>query len=83
MHSAFEIGKAQILREGKDIAIIACGLMVWEALLAAEELQKKHGINAKVINNPTIKPIDIETITNAANECGCIVTAEETRCMQD
>jgi len=73
----FEIGKAQILREGKDVAIIACGLMVWEALLAAEELQNKHGISARVINNPSIKPIDIKTITNSATDCGCIVTAEE------
>jgi len=72
----FEIGKAQMLKEGKDVAIIACGLMVWEALLAADELDKK-GISAMVINNATIKPMDIETITNSAIACGCIVTAEE------
>ncbi len=72
----FEIGKAQVFREGADIAIIACGLLVWEALLAAEELDKK-GISARVINNASIKPMDVDTITNASRECGCIVTAEE------
>ncbi|TAL69130.1 MAG: transketolase family protein [Bacteroidetes bacterium] len=72
----FEIGKANELRDGKDVAIVACGLMVWEALLAAEELSKK-GINARVINNSSIKPIDVETLVNAARDCGCIVTAEE------
>jgi len=72
----FEIGKAQILKEGNDVAIIACGLMVWEALVASEELEKQ-GISARVINNATIKPMDIETITKAAMDCGCIVTAEE------
>jgi transketolase len=73
----FVLGKADILNAGNDIAIIACGLMVWEALLAAEELEKNHNIKARVINLHTIKPIDIETITDAAIECGCIVTAEE------
>ncbi len=76
-NSEFVIGKANVLTEGNDIAIIAAGLMVWEALLAAEELEKKHGIKARVINNHTIKPIDAETITIAARECGAIVTAEE------
>ncbi len=72
----FEIGKAQVYREGNDVAIIACGILVWQALLAAEELAKK-GISARVINSASIKPIDVETITDAARECGCIVTAEE------
>lgn len=75
--SPFEIGKAQILREGTDIAIIACGLMVWEALLAAEELEKRMDISVRVINNSSIKPMDVETIVDAARDCGCIVTAEE------
>jgi len=75
--STFELGKAQVLREGNEVAIIACGLLVWEALLAAEELEKKKGISARVINCATIKPIDVNTITDAAIECGCIVTAEE------
>lgn len=73
----FEIGKAQVYREGKDVAIVACGLLVWEALQAAEELQKQKGISAMVINNASIKPIDIQTITDAAMQCGAIVTAEE------
>jgi len=75
--TGFVIGKADVYREGHDIAIIACGLLVWEALLAAEELWKRKGISARVINNHTIKPIDYETINKAAIECGCIVTAEE------
>ncbi len=73
----FEIGKADVYNEGTDAAIVACGLMVWEALRAAEELEKKHGYKVRVINNHTIKPIDVKTITDAARECGCIVTAEE------
>lgn len=72
----FEIGKAQILREGHDVALIACGLMVWQTLLAAEELSKR-GISARVVNSASIKPIDVRTITDAAKDCGCIVTAEE------
>lgn len=73
----FTLGKAEVFREGTDVAIVACGLMVWPALLAAEELKKNLGIEARVINNHTIKPIDGETLTKAAVECGCIVTAEE------
>lgn len=72
----FEIGKACVLREGKDIAIIACGTMVYEALMAADILEKK-GIKAKVINMHTVKPIDEKAIIDAAKECGAIVTAEE------
>ncbi len=73
----FEIGKAEILREGKDVALIACGIMVWESLVAAEELRKRKGISSMVINNHTIKPIDVKTIVEAAKTCGAIVTAEE------
>ena len=71
----FEIGKAVTLREGKDIAIIACGIMVEQALLAAEALEAE-GVSAKVINMHTIKPLDVEAV-KAAAECGAIVTAEE------
>ena len=71
----FEIGKAVTLREGKDVAIIACGIMVEQALLAAEALEAE-GISAKVINMHTIKPLDVEAV-KAAAECGAIVTAEE------
>jgi transketolase len=73
----FEIGKADVYREGNDVALIACGHLVWPAMLAAAELEKRHGIKARVINNHTLKPIDVVTITNAACECGAIVTAEE------
>jgi transketolase len=75
--TAFEIGKAQVFRDGSDVAILACGLLVWEAMLAAEELEKKHGISARVINNASIKPLDVETVVKAAQDCGCMVTAEE------
>jgi transketolase len=72
----FSIGKAQMLRAGNDITIIATGNMVWEALIAAEYL-KNDGIDARVINMHTIKPIDQEAIVAAAIETKAIVTAEE------
>lgn len=72
----FEIGKANLMRPGKDATIIACGLMVYEALQAAE-LLKKENIDARVINLHTIKPIDEEMIIKAAKETGAVVTAEE------
>lgn len=72
----FEIGKATILRDGKDVAIIACGSLVWNALKAAEELAKK-GVDAMVINSHTIKPLDEKTIIAAAKKCGAVVTVEE------
>ncbi|MDR3071597.1 MAG: transketolase family protein [Endomicrobium sp.] len=75
-NTPFEIGKANILIDGKDVAIIACGTMVYEALMAAEILEKK-GIKAKVINVHTIKPMDEKIVIAAAKECGAIVTAEE------
>jgi transketolase len=72
----FTIGKAETYREGNDVAIIANGWMVWESLLAAERLAKE-GIQARVINMHTVKPVDTETIARAARECGAVVTAEE------
>ena len=72
----FEIGKAVTMREGADLAIIACGQMVSEAL-EAHDILKKEGIGARVINLHTPKPIDSETIIKAAKETGAIVTAEE------
>lgn len=72
----FEIGKGVTLKEGNDITIIATGLMVAEALDAYETLKEK-GINARIINMPTIKPIDREIIIKAAKETGRIVTVEE------
>lgn len=74
--TTFVLGKANTLRDGNDVAIIANGAMVWESLTAAAELAKK-GIHARVINVHTVKPIDVEAVTTAARECGCIVTAEE------
>jgi transketolase len=72
----FELGKGVQLKDGKDVTIIATGLMVQEALKAADML-KAEGIDARVINIHTIKPIDEEIITKAAKETGAIVTAEE------
>lgn len=72
----FEWGKGVTLREGKDITLIGNGLMVWECLQAAEKLAA-DGIDARVINIHTIKPIDKEIVLKAAEETGCIVTAEE------
>lgn len=72
----FEIGKAVELKSGNDITIIATGLMVAEALIAYDIL-KEQGINARIINMATIKPIDREAIIKAAKETGVIVTAEE------
>jgi len=72
----FEIGKGEILRDGKDVAIIANGLMVAEALTAAEEL-KEAGIDAMVINMATIKPLDEELVLAAAKKCGKVITCEE------
>ncbi|MGL5330882.1 MAG: transketolase family protein [Peptostreptococcaceae bacterium] len=72
----FEIGKGTVLRDGNDATIIACGMMVNEAVIAHEEL-KAEGINVRVINMSTIKPIDRELIVAAAKETKVIVTAEE------
>jgi transketolase len=72
----FKVGRAEVFRKGSDVAILACGAMVYEALVAAETLEKK-GISARVVNVHTIKPIDEKTIIEAAKECGAIVTAEE------
>ena len=73
--STFDIGKAVTLREGKDVTIISSGLMVSEALDAADILQKE-GISASVLDMFTWKPIDEQAILSAADETGCIVTAE-------
>ncbi len=72
----FEIGKGEVLKEGKDVAIIATGIMVAKALDAAEKL-KAEGINATVVNIATIKPLDKELIVKVAKENGKVVTAEE------
>ena len=71
-----EIGKGSKLREGSDVAIIACGVMVSEAIRAAEELSK-DGIGATVVDMHTIKPLDTELIDELVRECKGIVTAED------
>ena len=72
----FRIGKGEVMREGNDIAIIANGLMVYEAIQAGEKLAEM-GINARIINMSTVKPLDEELVLKAAKECGKIVTCEE------
>src|SRR3990172_5447079 len=69
-------GKANTLIEGKDVTVIACGLQVWEAVLAEEELARA-GISVRLVNMHTIKPIDRDAIVKAAKETGAIVTAED------
>ena len=72
----FQIGKAEVFRNGKDATIIAAGMLLWNALEAAEALAKE-GIDIRVINNHTIKPIDTEILIAAAKETGAVVTVEE------
>ncbi len=72
----FEIGKGEVLKEGSDIAIIANGLLTYEAILAGEELEKQ-GIHARIINMATIKPLDEALVLSAAKECGKLITCEE------
>ncbi len=74
--SPFVIGRAEILRQGDDMAFIACGRLVYEALLAARELAD-NGVEAAVVNCHTIKPIDSDTIARVARDTGAVVTAEE------
>lgn len=72
----FSIGRAKILCEGTDVTILAIGLLVWEALEAAELCAKK-GISVRVMDMPTVKPLDEEAILTAAQQTGAIITAEE------
>ena len=72
----FEIGKANVLREGADVAVFATGLMVSEALKAAD-LLAAQGVSAAVINVHTVKPIDADCVTEWARKCGRVVTVEE------
>lgn len=72
----FVIGKGEVLREGTDVAIIANGLMVYEAIQAGEMLAEA-GIQARIINMPTIKPLDEELVLAAAKDCGKLITCEE------
>ncbi|MDA4135827.1 MAG: transketolase family protein [Thaumarchaeota archaeon] len=72
----YKLGKLNLLREGGDVAIFACGMMVPEALLAAESLKAK-GVEASVVDAHTIKPLDEELVARLAKKCGSIVTVEE------
>lgn len=72
----FEIGKGILLEEGSDVTIVATGHLVWEALLAFDELAKE-GISAEIINIHTIKPLDEEIILKSVAKTGCLVSAEE------
>ena len=74
--SKFELGKGAIVRDGKDVTVIACGLMVHKALEAAEQMEAK-GVSVRVVDMYSIKPIDKELILRCAAETGAIVTAEE------
>ena len=72
----FTLGKAQVFREGQDLTIVACGPMVYQALMAAEELAK-HTIETEVINCAVIKPLDTVTILASARKTGAVMTVEE------
>ena len=72
----FRIGKGEVLKDGSDVAIIATGLMSYEALTAAGALEAE-GISARVINMPTIKPLDEALVLQAAKDCGRVITCEE------
>jgi transketolase len=72
----FQIGKADVLLEGTDVTIIACGHLVWKAIEAAHTLSIR-GISAEVINMHTIKPLDVQAILKSVAKTGCVVTAEE------
>ena len=72
----FELGKAQIINEGKDVSIFACGHLVWKAIEAGEILAEK-GISAEIINIHTIKPLDEKAVIQSVSKTKCVVTAEE------
>lgn len=76
----FTVGKALVLFEGTDVAIIGAGPIIHSALMAAHQLIEK-GISCKVINSPSIKPLDVDTIEQAARTCGAVVTCEEHQIM--
>lgn len=74
--SPFEIGKAYVLRDGKDVSLMGTGSMTYQLLVAADELSR-HGIEAEVVHVPTVKPLDVDTILASAKRTGRVVTAEE------
>jgi len=72
----FELGKAYVLREGRDLAIMTTGTMTYQALLAADILAK-DGVHAQVVHIPTVKPLDEHTVLESAHKCGRVITVEE------
>lgn len=72
----FEIGKAYVLREGTDLAILGTGVMTYQALVAAQILEQ-HGVSVEVVHVPTVKPLDADTIIASAKKCGRVLTVEE------
>lgn len=79
-NTPFQIGKAEIFRKGKDVSIIACGPLVYQSLIAAEQLAKE-GVDCEVINNHTIKPLDEKTLLISVRKTTCVVTVEEHQIM--
>ena len=77
MRHRLKSGRRKHSASGNDVAIVACGILVYNALIAAEELAREDGIEARVINNHTIKPMDDAAIVEAARACGAVVTVEE------
>lgn len=73
----FQVGKAEVFYEGSDVTVVACGPLVYEALLAAHTLEQSGELSVEVIDSTTIKPLDIETIVQSAQKTGAVVTAEE------
>jgi len=73
----FEVGRAQTFRDGSAVAIVACGILVYNALVAADRLAREDGIECRVVNNHTIKPMDEAAVVAAARDCGAVVTVEE------
>jgi transketolase len=76
-HTPFTIGKAQVLREGKDVTLVACGPLIYEALMAAEMLHQQKSLSVEVINMHTIKPLDERTLLQSVSKTGAVVTLEE------
>ena len=76
LETPFEIGRAEIFREGKDVSIIGCGMLLYNVLVAAEELAGE-GIDCEVINSHTVKPLDTEAIVSSAKKTGAVVSVEE------
>lgn len=77
MASEIAIGKASTLREGSDATIFACGLLVYESLVAAEKLARENNLSVAVVDISSIKPLDTDTVLRFASATGCVVTAEE------